>query len=146
MRVVRLILALYLFFLIGGSILFFWGHSGIYSYKKLVNYRNSLEANIKDLEQINQQLLNDIDALGSNPEVVALQARELDFFKDDEHVIRIENYSAGRDIYQVGRLIYKEEGKAARDILIRVSMLFLLLFFYLSSHIVLKRNVDKHRR
>jgi len=126
--------------------LFFWGHSGIYSYKKLVNYRNSLEANIKDLEQINQQLLNDIDALGSNAEVVALQARELGFFKDDEHVIRIENYSVGGNIHQVGRLIYKTEGKAASDILIKVSALFLLLFFYLSSHIVLKGNADKYRR
>ncbi len=139
-------MALYLGFLIGGSMLFFWGHSGIYSYKKLLNYRNSLEANIKDLEQINQQLLNDIDALGSNPEVVALQARELGFFKDDEHVIKIENYSAGGNIHQVGRLIYKAEGKAARDILIKVSALFLPLFFYLFSRIVLKGNVDKYRR
>jgi len=125
--------------------LLFWGHSGIYSYKKLVNYRNSLEENIKDLEQINQQLLNDIDALGSNSEIVALQARELGFFKDDEQVIRIENYSARGNIHQVGRLIYKAEGKATRDILIKTSALFLPLLFYLFSHIVLKGNADKYR-
>jgi cell division protein FtsB len=137
--------ALYVGFLFGGSMLFFWGHSGIYSYNKLVNYRNSLEANIKDLEQINQQLLNDIDALGSNPEIVALQARELGFFKDDEHVIRIENYSAGGNIHKVGRLIYKAEGKATRDILVKISAFFLPLLFYLFSHIVLKGNADKYR-
>lgn len=141
----RLIVALYAGFLFGGSMLFFWGHSGIYSYNKLVNYRNSLEANMKDLEQINQQLLNDIDALGSNPEIVTLQARELGFFKDDEQVIRIENYSAGRNIHKVGRLIYKAESKATRDILIKISALFLPLLFYLFSLLLLKGNADKHR-
>lgn len=146
MRVIKIIVALYAGFLFGGSMLFFWGHSGIYSYNKLVNYRNSLEANIRDLEQINQQLLNDIDALGSNPEIIALKARELGFFKDDEHVIRIENYSARGNIHQVGRLIYKAEGRATKDILIKISALFLLLFFYLFSHIVLKENAGKCRR
>ena len=125
--------------------LIFWGHSGIHSYKKLVNYRNSLEANIKELEQINQQLLNDIDALGTNPDIVALEARELGFFKDDEQVIRIENYSARGNIHQVGRLIYKMDGKATRDILIKISALFLPLIFYLFSCILLKGNADKYR-
>lgn len=125
--------------------LLFWGHSGIYSYKRLVNYRNSLEANIKELEQINRQLINDIDALGTNPDIVALEARELGFFKDDEQVIRIENYSARGNIHQVGRLIYKTEGKATRDILIKIFALFLPLIFYLFSHIVLKGNGDKYR-
>lgn len=145
MRVIRLILSLYIGFLFGTGMLLFWGHSGIYSYNKLVNYRNSMEANIKELEQINQQLSNDIDALGSNPEIVALKARELGFFRDDEQVIKIQSYSTRGNTHRVGRLIYKTESKATRDIPVKMAAIFLPLFIYLFSHIILKRNADKYR-
>ena len=96
MKVPRVVVYTVLSYIITSALFFFFGSGGLLDYRRLVTYRETVEENIDDLGRINSDLLSEVQALGSDPERLTLQARELGYFREGERIIRITDDSRRR--------------------------------------------------
>jgi cell division protein FtsB len=142
MRVSRLVLALCLGFCLSTVLFLLFGTGGIGQYRELLAYRDSLQANIEDLSRIQQGLLQELEALGSDPERVTLQARQLGYFKEGERVIRIQGYEAARSGYTVGRILRRKPVGEPRDWVLRLTGLGLPVMLF--ALIALREGRENH--
>ncbi|MCK5006231.1 MAG: septum formation initiator family protein [Spirochaetia bacterium] len=108
MRVPRIVVYVALSFVVTSLLFFFLGSGGLLDYDNLLAYRASLQENIADLEGTNDDLLKEVQALGSDPERLTLQARELGYFREGEKVVRIEGYRPGKSYYTVGKILWRK--------------------------------------
>jgi cell division protein FtsB len=108
MRLPRLVIYLALGFVLVSLLLFVFGSGGVLEYGATAGNRLQLEQNVDELKRINAQLLQELDALRSDPELLTLQARELGYFRENEHVIRIEGTAPARNFYAIGRIILRK--------------------------------------
>jgi hypothetical protein len=92
-------------FILSSCLIILLGESGLVRYRALSDYREELERNIAELELLHQDLLQDLEALGSDPERIALQARQLGYFREEERLIRLEGYNPPKSVYKVGKII-----------------------------------------
>lgn len=96
-----MITATYLSLFIFLSTSLFLGDTSYKAYSELETYKNQLAANVKDLENINQNLKLQCEALGSSEEML-LQARSLGLVSKHERVIRFDNTSENVFCYDLG--------------------------------------------
>jgi len=108
MKIPRIVIYLALSFVVTFVLFFFFGSGGLLDYRNLLAYRASLQENIAELEDTNGGLLEEVQALGSDPERLTLQARELGYFREGEKVIRIQGYKAGKNYYTVGKILRRK--------------------------------------
>ena len=79
--------------------------AGIIAYTALHSYRAELRANLDSLTEINQRLSAYQQALTSSPELIRLQARQLNYYREGERVIRIQDGPRPASFYEVGRVV-----------------------------------------
>jgi cell division protein FtsB len=104
MKLVRLLCYLALGFAARALALFFFGSGGVIDYRSLEAQKAQLSKNIEELEGINATLLEEQRALASDPERLALQARELGYFRKGERVVELGAPVQPRTYFSVGRL------------------------------------------
>ncbi len=140
MKIFRLILYLSLGFICSSLLIFLFGNRGIQEYKALLEYRELLEKNIQDLKAINGKLLEDLYTLKSDPESIALKARELGYFREDERVIRVEGYIPLKGCYEVGKIIRKVSSADQQSWVFNLFTLCIPIALYLFSYIRRKNS------
>jgi cell division protein FtsB len=112
--------SLYLSFLLSSLLLFVFGDSGLKQYQALTSYRDILTSNIEELEEIHRRLSAEAESLRSDPERIALQARELEFFQEDERIVRLDNRAPPAGSYLVGRQVIRTRGEPRSDTILRI--------------------------
>ncbi len=111
----RALLSLYLGFLLGCLLLFFFSGTGLRSYRALTAYRDLLQSNLRELEELHETLAGELDALRTEPERIVLEAREIGYFREQDRVIRLDGREPGRFYQQVGRQVLRQVDIAPRD-------------------------------
>ena len=115
MKIPRIVIYIAFSFVVTSLLFFFFGSGGLLDYHNLLVYRAGLQENIAGLEGTNDNLIEEVQALGSDPERIALQARELGYFREGEKVIRIEGYKAGKGYYTVGKMLMRKPKQPRMD-------------------------------
>lgn len=101
----RVAVYLALGFILSSTLIILVGDSGLLRYRALTAYRGELRENIEDLEILHHHLLDDLDALAGDPERIALEARQLGYFREQERLIILDGYNPPRSVYTVGKII-----------------------------------------
>jgi cell division protein FtsB len=114
-KIPRIVIYIALSFVVASLLFFVFGSGGLLDYNNLLTYRASLQDNIANLEGANDDLLKEVQALGSDPERLILQARELGYFREGEKVIRIEGYRPGKNYYTVGKILRRKPKQPRMD-------------------------------
>ena len=115
MKAARLLLLLSAGFLLRSLSLFLWGNGGLSDYRKVEAGRAQLAANIEELKRINSGLRREVESLGSDPERVALEARRLGYFREDQHVVRFRGRTPPPGSYTLGALVRVRAPRERRD-------------------------------
>jgi cell division protein FtsB len=115
MKVPRIVVYIIFSFVVAAVLFFFFGSGGVLDYRRLAAYRGALEDNIDDLEHINGELFSEVEALGSDPERLILQARELGYFREGEKVIRISDAASRKSTYTVGKVLHRKAKQPRAD-------------------------------
>ena len=115
MKAARLVLLLSVGFLLRSVSLFLWGNGGLSDYRKVESGRAQLSANIENLKRINSELRWEVESLGSDPERVALEARRLGYFQEDQRVVRFQGRTPPPGSYTLGALVRVRVPRERRD-------------------------------
>jgi hypothetical protein len=127
--------------------LFFFGNGGLVDYRSLESYQRQLEGNLHELQEINAELMEEQRALGTDPERVALQARELGYFREGEQVIRLEGQSPPRRYFAVGMIIRARSERERSDWIAKMlGLVFPLVLFVAALARDRRRNRAPARR
>ena len=105
MKAARLVLLLSVGFLLRSLSLFLWGSGGLSDYRKVEAGRGQLSANIEELKRINSGLRREVESLGSDPERVALEARQLGYFREGQRVVRFQGQAPRPSYFTLGALV-----------------------------------------
>ena len=140
MKVPRIVVYIIFSFLVAAVLFFCFGNGGLLDYRRLAAYRGALEDNIDDLERINGELLSEVQALGSDPERLTLQARELGYFREGEKVIRISDAASRKSTYTVGKVLHRKAKRPRADWPFRATGLGLPMLLALVSVSVRRRK------
>jgi len=114
MKRIRFAIYLAIGFILSSLLIILLGDSGLLRYRALTGYREELKNNIAELELLHQELLDDLEALAGDPERIALQARQLGYFREQERLIRLEGYNPPRSVYKVGKIIRRQPAPRGR--------------------------------
>ena len=144
MKLIRLAVYISLGFFCSSLLIFFFGRGGLHSLEELQGYRDSLVENNQQLQGINQRLLNNLDALSSDPEQITLMARELGYYRPGERVIRIDGYRPAGSLYTVGTRLVRSPGAADRDWVFKLMGACFALLLYIWSYF--RRRQDAHQK
>ena len=107
----------------------------------------SLEENIKDIEQNQLNLISEFEGLRSSSERIALEARSIGYFKEDEGIIVAEGYNIKQRAYPLGKLVNIEIERKSRKPLFRGISIGVVLFSLIVVFISTKssENIKKRR-
>ncbi len=110
------------------------GQDGMNSYRKLEEYKVSLEDNIERLDSINSGLKKESQRLMTDSDEIQVKARELGYFAPDEGMILVKGYSNdSRSLYSMGLLLSSDYKQKDNSPAFRISALITgILFFFLS--------------
>jgi cell division protein FtsB len=145
MKAARLVLLLSAGFLLRSLSLFLWGNGGLSDYRKVEAGRAQLAANIEELKRINSGLRREVESLGSDPERVALEARRLGYFREDQHVVRFRGRTPPPGSYTLGALVRVRAPRERRDWPLKLAGILLPLAAYAVLAITRKLNEDRRR-
>lgn len=98
----RLLISLYITFIIYSLLSLIWGSAGIIQTSLLKIYKDKLVSNTIELEEIGNQLDLKFDRLRTDEGLIALKARKLGFFKEGEGEIILDGYKKNTISYTVG--------------------------------------------
>ena len=140
----RLLISLYIGFVIYSLLVLIWGPSGYFSLKSLNNYKNKLQQNNRELVDLHERLKIQLESLKYDSELIRLYARSLGYFDDGEQVIRVENYSNERNFYSVGRMIQqKQKNRDFRPLFRTFACSAVIIVFLLIGMVKRKEHGDK---
>jgi cell division protein FtsB len=137
-RGVRIIVSLYIGFVAYSLLVLFFGQSGYFALQQLHGYHEKLMQNNRELAEINRNLSSQLESLRSDPELVALYARKLGYFKESEHVIRVQGFKTDRNFFSVGKMIQKPERNVNRKPFFRTFGCSIAIVIYLVFGIMRK--------
>ena len=135
MKAIRIILPLYMGFLLSSLLVFFLGNGGLDEYNRLLAIRQKLTENVAELNHINNRLNQQITALSTDAETIRLEARKMGYYPQGVQRIRIEGYTMKEDSYAVGKLIQRTEIQMRKGSMFRVfgfaipACLYIFAFF-----------------
>jgi len=123
-----------------------FGQSGFFATKELRQERDRLALNMEKLRGINSELKDTLDALRSDTDTIAVQAREIGYASEGEHFLRIEGLAPGASRpAPVGDLLSVRTPSFIPDLIIRiVSLLTGISVFVLSMGSSLR--ISRYRR
>jgi len=122
------------------------GQTGFLAKKELEQERERLTLNMEKLRGINSELKETLDALRSDIDIIALQARELGYAPEDERFLRIEGMApVARKAAPVGDLLSIRTPSFIPDLILRiVAILTGISVFVISMGSSLR--ISKYRR
>lgn len=130
------LLAGYIGFSLYCILVFFYGKSGFFELKALMEYRDRLVTNNAELRERGNALYREAQILVSDPEVLALKARELGYLKPEQGRICLEGYESREQSYALGKVLKWDGRVRDRSLLFRtVGMgigLFAVLLFLIA--------------
>ena len=88
-----------------------WGSCGLISYNELREYKDTLESNIYDLEDINGTLMLDSEKLINRSDDIKIQARELGWIEKNEGLIQVRGFKTDKTGYSMGKLLSSEKNR-----------------------------------
>lgn len=136
----RLILSLFIGFIVSHILTFFFGESGYIALQQIKGYENRLIQNNTELANTNRSLAYQLHRLQSDPELIQLYARKLGYFKGDEYTIRIEGIQRENNFYSVGKMIKPPKKSGEKKPLIRSISCGVTIGFYLLLGMMRKMN------
>lgn len=146
-RRTRLFLSLYVGFVVYCLGVLFWGQTGVAARAELSHVEGRLEANMKNLQEINARLEREFEALRSDPATIKLEARQLGYYSPGEQRIYVSGFGGNQSSYEVGTIVNTESVKMPGDSFFRVAGLATALIFYLAGAIFFqKRNENRRNR
>jgi cell division protein FtsB len=144
-RITALLAALYVVFMIYSLELYMWGETGLIATQDLERYKERLQQNIADLQDVQVSLGTEFDGLQKSSEKIGLSARKLGYFQPEEHRVVVEHMKLGNSYYVVGELLKPYRFKTVdTDI-----FLVLAFLFGISVYLILRfsgTGNPKHRR
>ena len=140
MKIPRIVVYITSGFIAAAALNYVFGSVGLQEYRRLLTYRQVLQDNIEDLERTNGELLSEVQALGSDPERLRLQARELGYFREGERVLRISRDPGRRSGYTVGRVLRRKAKPPRADWPFRATGLAVPVLLALVSAAVRRRR------
>ncbi len=143
----RLLISLYTAFIVFAWLSFFLGPNGLKETRQLQEYKNKLVEGNARMEEINRKLESEFKGLESDPEIIAMEARRLGYYRDNEGVFFLEGYLPDRKGYSVGALYREYSGKTAGIELLRtIAVMFGAVVFFFLTLFTRNKNVDPVRR
>lgn len=111
----------------------FFGEHGVFAYRELTAYQARLESNVEEMEETRNKLAERAGKLRSSAEAVALEAREIGYYRDDERPVHVEGFTPWQPGTEAGTLLKEPEPQPNRQPLFRVVALSsgLIAFFLL---------------
>jgi len=95
--------------------------------KEMETIRVQLEQNLAELNQINSKLNEDINSLGSDPERIVIQSRDLSYIKDHEKILFMNLSGISTPQFDVGKILHlKIKYDSPEKLLKWISFLFFL--------------------
>ena len=101
----RFLLFALLAYTTGSLLVYLFGDSGVSAFNRLTDYRDRLERNVGDLDDLNRSLQAELASLRDDPRRTEVLARDLGLYRPGDRVLRIEGARAGVEPYEVGSLL-----------------------------------------
>jgi cell division protein FtsB len=120
---------------------FFWGRSGMQAQKELISIRTELQKNLDELNRINRTLNDELNALGSDPESIIIQSRNLSYHEADEKLLFVNLPESGLRKIDAGKFLNLHWVERAEDNLFKG--ISLLVFLSSSLIVILVRRNRK---
>jgi len=139
------VLSLYLGIVVGFALLFTLGDAGLSEYRELRSYKQSLEDNIAELEQIHWHLQEELRSLATDPEKVRLLARELGYYGRDDGIVRVEGRPPRSSFYRVGRILEGMPARKSSGVRFKVIGLMVPVVFYLLISMIRRWHRRGHK-
>ncbi len=115
---------------------FFYGSLGYYSLNKLQENNERLSLNLDEIMGEQEKLLKVLDSLKSNSEEIRLQARRIGYFRNNEHLVRVEGYGSTTAAVSPGRRIPVIDPPRSNEVLLRAVALSVGLLYLLVSSLM----------
>ena len=116
MRLLRPALCLYAGLVLSICYTTVFGSMGAREYALLEQRARALEENLRSLERINQELTEELRSLSSDPETVALLARDLGYYRRGDRRVAVQGLPLPTGGRAVGTLVISgEDGTEAES-------------------------------
>jgi cell division protein FtsB len=109
MIVRRILGSCYLGFALFIVLSLFFGKGGLVNFRDNLEYKACLQANIEELEAINQTLALELKALSASPDTIKVAARDYGYFEKNEEVIKIQGAPEMKKYYKLGSLLKRNQ-------------------------------------
>jgi cell division protein FtsB len=129
----KLFISLYIGFLVYIVLTAFFGSGGLLDYSALAGYKEVLQRNLDQLENIYHDLYSDLKSLTSDAQIVKLFSRDLQYYDKNEYVIKFQGLNTKKISYRVGTILKRkqEEKIETRGYFIGVGFgVFLVVFLF----------------
>ncbi|MCK5671921.1 MAG: hypothetical protein KAH95_01020 [Spirochaetales bacterium] len=131
----RILLSIYITFVVYSTISMIWGPSGLVQTSKLSNYKEKLVQNTSELSLISSKLILQSNRLRTDQDLIALKARDLGYFDLGEGEIILKGYNQKNTNLSVGSYFKKFDIKTTNINYIRIisSIAGLICYLILTS-------------
>ncbi len=139
-RGISLLIGLYCAFLSYSLMTYVWSENGVIAYQKLENYKERLESNIEELREVQEKLSIRTKSLQSDAETLALSARDMGYYRENERIIYLEGYKSKRNLYVVGELMRPFSREEVNPLVFRVFAVIVGIVGYIIARNARWRN------
>ncbi len=130
MRLLRPVLCVYLGLVLSIAYTTVFGPLGVRERIELERSARALDENLAALERINKELTEELRSLSSDPETVALLARDLGYYKPGEHRVAVEGVPQRGEGRTIGQLVRAANPAPGREGTLRLALLVFPLAAY----------------
>jgi len=117
----RLLPILMLGFIFASLLIYVFGDSGLYAFRRLADSKESLVQNVARLEERNAELARELASVKSSSERNTLMARSIGLYRPGDRVLKLEGGTVRREYYPVGDLIKLRKYKERRSAIFKAS-------------------------
>lgn len=146
-RSFRLLLSVYIGFVLYSLLILFWGNSGFFSLQKLNNYHSRLIENNINLSKLNKELKSQMETLKHDSETIKVYARALGYFDQNERVMKVDGFRSKKNFYAVGKIVkFSEEDKNLQPIFRTSAIIVGIVAYFVLNSIKGKKDGNTKRR
>jgi cell division protein FtsB len=123
MTLLRPVLCIYLGLVLSIAYTTVFGPLGVQQRVALERRERALEENLASLERINTELAEELRSLSSDPETVALLARDLGYYRPGEHRVSVDGLPQRKEGRAIGQLVAAAADTPGREGTLRLALL-----------------------
>ena len=146
----RLFPLLIVVFIIASLAIFLFGDSGILACGRLLNYRDSLAANVDSLNARHEALEKELTQLKENRETTVALARTLGLYLPGDRIVQLEGRTGRSEVYAMGDLLHMTESDGSRSQVFKLAACIVALLLILAVVILARaprrRALGSHGR